>query len=222
MDDDPKLIRLVINYLYQLEYDDSTQNNELTNGVAKSEVELDSPVARQIGYFESFTEEKPAENNSIQLEAEPYPLTVAEEASPQEFEWVPPPSSKKSKKHKKKLRSSARSLNDDNGMKGHRLTTNTLMYALADKYEIEDLKLLAKSKFADAATTDDFSIDAFVHAAELVFSTTSRTDYGLRKEVINVLDRNRGLLEDKSVQSLLESGNGMAWAMLRVVCCVDP
>ncbi len=67
-----------------------------------------------------------------------------------------------------------------------KLTINALMYALADKYEIDDLQVLARIKFEEAVAQDCES-QAFAHAAELVFSTTPSSDDGLRSMITETI-----------------------------------
>lgn len=90
------------------------------------------------------------------------------------------------------------------------------MYALADKYEIVDLKALAKAKFEEAVL-QDWQSRAFVHAAELVFSTTHDSDQGLRGAVVSTINEHRELINYEEWQNLFNSGNGMAWALVQIL-----
>ena len=60
-----------------------------------------------------------------------------------------------------------------------RLTVNARMYALADKYEIWALKELAKRKSV-RVLEEDWSGESFLAALEIVWTTTSHLDRGLR------------------------------------------
>ena len=96
------------------------------------------------------------------------------------------------------------------------LSTNPLMYALADKYEIDDLKELARTKFAYAAIKD-CKPQAFAYAAGLVCETTPKTDVGLRNVVFETMNDHRELLDYEEIQQLLDSGNGMAWDLVKEI-----
>ena len=100
--------------------------------------------------------------------------------------------------------------------KNEKLVTNVLVYALADKYGINDLKLLAQSKF-DEAVKESWMSEAFVRSAELAFSNTPSDDFGIRSIVINTLNDHRALIGYEEVQELLGSENGMAWQLAKVV-----
>lgn len=97
-----------------------------------------------------------------------------------------------------------------------RLPVNALMYALADKYEIDHLKNLAKAKFEHAAT-EELNAQTFAHAAELVSMTTPSSDPGLRSIVAKKLSQRRELIEHEDIAKLLDSGNGMAWSLVQVL-----
>lgn len=65
-----------------------------------------------------------------------------------------------------------------------RLTINALVYALGEKYNIPDLKVLAESKFMEVVyecpTADLSSI------VETVYTTTPSSDIGLRCQIVDV------------------------------------
>ncbi|KAK5080168.1 hypothetical protein LTR05_008774 [Lithohypha guttulata] len=136
-----------------------------------------------------------------------------------EDEWAVG-TAKKSKKDKKKKKkgqlSKPRLRNHDRDVNTARLVVNTLVYALADKYEIDDLKAQAKQKFEEAVV-QDWDSQAFAYAAELVFSTTPNSDRGLRTVVTKTINMHRELVNYEEVQRLLDSGNGMAWALIQVL-----
>ena len=87
---------------------------------------------------------------------------------------------------------------------------------MADKFGINDLKTLARTKFEDAAI-QDWESQAFARAAELVFTTTPSSDLGLRSIVIKTINQHRRLVDYEEIQQLLDSGNGMAWALIQVL-----
>ncbi len=84
------------------------------------------------------------------------------------------------------------------------LSTNALVYALADKYQIDVLKKLACDKFTNAAARD-WQSKAFAQAAELTCETTPKVDVGLRNVVVATVNSHRGLMEYEEIQELLDS-----------------
>ena len=213
--------------MYQLEYDDSITFDEFGNEHDRENGEPDSPVADKIQRFERLG--IPDEPQARDLSPTAQPDTVLS-AVPELIEnqlaaggqiagdlgWGLGGIQKKGKKSRKKKEITAMRLKDDT-IKQNKLTTNTLMYALADKYDVDGLKMLAKKKFA-AAAIHDWDTTAFAQAALLAFTTTPTVDTGLREVVIDVLNDHRDLLEYEEIQVLLNSGNGLAWALLKVIC----
>ena len=66
-----------------------------------------------------------------------------------------------------------------------RMMNNVLVYAVADKYDIPDLKDLAKSKFLTLATSKWPHIELYA-VLETIFSTTPDGDMGLRQIVLDI------------------------------------
>ena len=65
------------------------------------------------------------------------------------------------------------------------MMNNVLVYAIAEKYDIPDLKALAKRKFQNLAESK-WPHDEFHVVAEAVFSTTPDGDTGLRQVVLDI------------------------------------
>lgn len=86
------------------------------------------------------------------------------------------------------------------------LLVNANMYAIGDKYRIDDLKNLAKRKFSDALEAG-WDIVSFPEIIETVYSTTLPSDRGLRDCLTPVLLKHKeelhkhegfiGLVKDK-------------------------
>ena len=70
-----------------------------------------------------------------------------------------------------------------------RMMNNVLVYAVAEKYDIPDLKDLAKGKFQSLARSK-WPHDDLYALAEEVFSTTPDTDMGLRQIVLDLCEQN--------------------------------
>ncbi|KAF1945593.1 hypothetical protein EJ02DRAFT_368897 [Clathrospora elynae] len=64
----------------------------------------------------------------------------------------------------------------------HDLSTHAKLYSIAEKYFVKGLKVTVREKFK-ACLNSSFAGKTFYHAAEIVFSTTSDTDTGLRELV---------------------------------------
>lgn len=176
----------MIDYFYQLDYDDRPQSPVAAeNGIDEEgpqEVppepspELSSPVADAIGFYE-------------ELSVPP--------AAPAEEGTVTPP------------------------LEETELITNARMYALADKFGIEDLKELAREKFARVATRD-WNKGEFVHAVQIVYESTPKSDSGLRDVVVKTINQHRDLMKDSEMENMLEELNGLAVGLLKVVCSSNP
>jgi len=198
LDDDPRLVALMIDNFYQLTYDDApifdvsdskpvetadtaTGTNQ-QNGMAAVEDELSSHG------FGGRKKDKRKLKEKIALYREGFPQEIGKSA-------VPPVH-----------------LPDDNSdVNISKLSTNALMYSLADKYGNANLKALARDKFAAVAAVD-WQSKAFAHAAELVCETMPRLDMGLRKIIVHTVADHRGLLDYEEISGLLDCGNGLAWS----------
>lgn len=204
----------MIDYLYQMDYDDLSPRKRL----AKVTEDASSPPPDTLDHGTLDLNEIPAEASVSGPAPEPDLFEHPEKTAIDYDEWVFGAKSKKSKKDKKKVKrpQSLRMKDYGQDLDTERLTINTLMYALADKYAIDDLKVLAKTKFEEAVV-QDWDSQAFAHAAELVFTTTPSSDQGLRKIVIKTMNQHRDLVNYEEIQNLLNSGNGMAWALVQVL-----
>jgi len=217
----------MIDYFYRLDYDDRPQSPvAVENGIneegpqqgpAESVPEPPSPVANTIGFYE--------ELSSPELLP---PAAPAEEAS--DDLAVPKKLRKKGKKKRHSAGSSKSIVYDEepptNGtvapplFEGTELSTNALMYALADKYGVEDLKDLAQEKFARAAA-QDWNTAEFAHAVQIVYESTPESDSGLRDVVIETINQHRDLTKDSKIEDLLEEFNGLTVGLLKAAYSCD-
>ena len=101
------------------------------------------------------------------------------------------------------------------------LSTNARMYALADKYGIEDLKELAREKFARVATRD-WNKGGFAHAVQIVYESTPKSGSSLRDVIVATINQHRDLMKDSEIENMLEELNGLAVGLLKVVCSSNP
>ena len=259
-DDDPKIVKLMIDYLYQLDYDDVLPSENQPTADEPPSKQPDSPVARTVQFFESIaSNEAPTEP----AEAEPPPRTP--------WDYMLSTAAKRKKEKEMRFdgtwegRLTQEVIDEDNatteGLLGEdiitesmaeaeaatdvfearsfsnktsqpkeksrlqdfvenpdaeRLVVNVDLYTLADKYGIEDLKLLAKAKFSKAAL-QNWKSAAFVRAAELAFQNTLSTDLGLRSVVLRTVHEHLELTDYEEMQNLLDSGNGIAWQLVKVL-----
>lgn len=92
------------------------------------------------------------------------------------------------------------------------------MYAIADKYELDKLKEVAKTAFENAAR-HHWDTDEFVFAVRGVYTTTPESDRGLRDIVKNITWCHRDiLLARKDVQEVLEKLEGFSMDLVRELC----
>ena len=73
---------------------------------------------------------------------------------------------------------------------GSPLVINACIYALADKYEIPELKEVAKQKTMAAMETE-WKKECFLDAIHLVWATTPSSDRGLRDCYIPIISKHR-------------------------------
>jgi sulfur relay (sulfurtransferase) DsrC/TusE family protein len=90
------------------------------------------------------------------------------------------------------------------------LLFNVKVYAIADKFEVEYLKIQAKLTFVTLAQ-DYWNSDEFLTAAFEAYTTTPKSDRGLRDVVVAVCQKHRKeLREKKAFEKLVEETPGLA------------
>ncbi len=90
---------------------------------------------------------------------------------------------------------------DDATLRSVRMMNNVLVYAIAEKYDIAELKELAKRKFQMVANSK-WPHNNFLAVVGEVFSTTPDGDMGLRQVVLDACRRNfQEILEDEESRS---------------------
>lgn len=94
------------------------------------------------------------------------------------------------------------------------LLLHSQMYALADKYQVDGLKDLAREKFMCCCVvfwdTNDFPL-----AARHVFDSTPGSDRDMRSLIAATLSDHLELLNNSDIAALLDEPNGLAVDMLR-------
>lgn len=83
------------------------------------------------------------------------------------------------------------------------LMVHTKVYALAEKYMIEGLKMLALEKFTTAAT-QYWESSTFLEAAREAYTSTIELERGLRDAILEVFYNHPTLLDDLKVQLMLQ------------------
>ena len=103
-----------------------------------------------------------------------------------------------------------------------RMMNNVLVYAVAEKYDIPDLKDLAKGKLQSLARSK-WPHDDFYALAERVFSTTPDTDMGLRQIVLDLCEEHfEDILKNQDSRvGLLEIPAIAAVVLDAAVCKID-
>ncbi|KAJ5435723.1 hypothetical protein N7445_006608 [Penicillium cf. griseofulvum] len=87
---------------------------------------------------------------------------------------------------------------------------NVKVYSLADKFEVEYLKIQAKLTFVTLAQ-ENWNSNEFLTAAFEAYKTTPKSDRGLRDVVVAVCQKYRkGLREKKGFEKLLQETPGLA------------
>jgi len=214
----------MIDYFYQLDYNDRPHSpvavqSSIDEGLQKVPPEPvsepSSPVANTIGFYEelSVPPAAPAEETSDDL-------TVRKN------------SIRERKKKKRHAIGSSKSIAYDekpatNGIitpslfEETELVINARMYALADKFGIEDLKKLAREKFASVAVRD-WNKRWFAYAVQIVYESTPKSDSGLRDVVVETINQHRDLMKDSEIENMVEELDGLAVSLLKVICSSNP
>lgn len=235
MDVKPRLVKLMIDYLYQLEYDDAPKAENMDEATPNGSKEPESPVAQGVKYFETLasTNNPPLSEEAVTIEPvafepkseEPTPAVPTVESELFFQSKTSGEKKQKSIRHDEEPseqvvqhveKSNLTLGNEADNLDSTGLTTNALMYALADKYRIDDLKELSRLKFAKAAAIRWQSRE-FVSAVQIICETTSKADMGLRNVVANTVNAHRELMDNKEIQKLFDSGNGLAWELVKVI-----
>jgi hypothetical protein len=94
------------------------------------------------------------------------------------------------------------------------LIIHAKVYALAEQYAVEGLKVVALGKFRDEARVHWASED-FLQAAELVYTSTPEHDRGLRDVIRNTFNEHRtGLMDRENVKRYLRDVPDLAYDVL--------
>ncbi|KAJ4299738.1 hypothetical protein N0V90_004984 [Kalmusia sp. IMI 367209] len=92
--------------------------------------------------------------------------------------------------------------------------THSQMYEIADKYDVTGLKDLSKEKF-HAACQLYWNEVTFTEAATHASLTTPDNDEGLREIVIKTITEHLELINKPEIDVLLTRGNGLAFGVLK-------
>jgi hypothetical protein len=94
------------------------------------------------------------------------------------------------------------------------LLLHAKMYEISDKYDVIGLKELAREKFL-RATAKFWDDENFAPTAYYAFTTTPEQDQGLRDIVSNIISAHMVLLNKPAVEALLTEFNGLAYGLLK-------
>lgn len=215
-DDDHKLVKLMIDYLYQLDY---VIKEEYCNGIIvitdeelelKHTAEPESPVAQVIERFEDISAHPPDDDDDDYWRVRSKKAKARKKSKVSSWAGFPPTPSDSVSPQIKSDASSA--------LEERELNIHAQMYALADKYGIHGLKDLARTKFA-AAASNHWDCSGFPLAMQTVFTTTPDDDNGLRDVVINILGQHRALFQKVAVDTLIKEVNGLAYSLVKAAWC---
>ena len=161
-DDDPLIFELLLLYLYTLDYDDGSQLKPKKNlPTEKSTTDSVTPVADQ------------DEADAVLVPA----LTDAA------LDGVIPSQSESSMVAEDRLPKTQAPITESPGRNGRTsLMINVQVYAMADKFDVAELKLLAKEKFLTCAQS--WPLPDFPSVVREALSSTPESDHGLR-DILN-------------------------------------
>jgi hypothetical protein len=191
-EDDPELIRLMIDYLYRLDYDHmsgkaSSRDVAPEPTSARDSEALDDALAiYQPEHFQLYRRRHIAEEENRQDKGS---ISYDEHLETNHLDRP-------------------RSLKTG-------LATHARMYALADKYQISGLKALAQRKFQKAAL-QHWNSEEFAPALRIVYTSTLEEDRGLRDVVISTISRDR-LLEKPEVRAMVKDLPELAFGLLMYI-----
>ncbi|KAI4112896.1 MAG: hypothetical protein LQ338_008258 [Usnochroma carphineum] len=207
-DDDPAALQRMLSYVYTADYDDKDSADE--------KEEEKSPKAQTCCF--SFgneqnsagsTPSKP-EMNSHRTNQEPARFSLAQPVSNNAASTSPSPEGNAHKANHEPAKFSF----------AQAVLNNALVYALAEKYDIQDLKVIAKDKFGHrSAFSFLWDIDNVISVLEVVYNTTPTIDRGLRDIAAQIgsqhIDASSGKALDKPrFQELVSKDGALALDIL--------
>lgn len=205
-DDEPSLVALMVDYLYQLDYEFKPEPCDPVIAHLGQEStdtpEPKSPFAQVVGKFEDLSAQQVEAADEIWLSKK------KKSKKGWRSEWDSMTS------HAPNLQPAADDTSVANENNERELCIHAQMYALADKYGIYDLKNLARDKFEGVASRD-WNGRGFPLAVEIVYSSTPESDHGLRDVVVNTISAHKELLEKVEVEALVKQVNGLAFGLLK-------
>ncbi|KAF2004173.1 hypothetical protein P154DRAFT_552284 [Amniculicola lignicola CBS 123094] len=94
------------------------------------------------------------------------------------------------------------------------LLINAKLYEIADKYQVTGLKDLVKTKFT-LACQHFWNTPSFPVAAHHVFTSTPDEDKGLRDIICNTISTHMQLLNKPEIEAVMTECNGLAFGLLK-------
>ena len=208
-EEDPELVRLMIDYFYRLDYNHLSGKNESNGNAVKPRPEPDvEPVVEPTA--ESIPEIILIDSPTLEDPSVDFPANDIPDESDQ---WRMGRLGKKSKrKNKRSLSFGDFPEPSDSQLSG--LTTHAQMYSLADRYGIGGLKSLAQQKFKPAARRYWASQD-FAPAVHIVYTSTPDEDRGLRDIVTETIDEHRNLIKKPEMEMMVKDLPLLAFDLLK-------
>ncbi|KAL8917161.1 MAG: hypothetical protein Q9208_008130 [Pyrenodesmia sp. 3 TL-2023] len=187
-EDDPDTLRRILDYLYRADYndDDSTQVVKAEEDSAQAGDE--SRTSTRMPGIEDNNNHDTSAQTSTQSTAAKVDLAKKDEVSESPLSSYGTPISAP--------------------------LNNALVYALAEKYDIQQLKELARCKF-EIRSAEKWHVDDIIRVLPEIYKTTPSTDRGLRDIIINVCSRYlNGLMLHKGLRRILHDNSALASEML--------
>ncbi|KAI4659343.1 uncharacterized protein J4E78_005770 [Alternaria triticimaculans] len=203
--DEPAIVKLLIQYLYEGEYEPLLLDGESSLAPASAKVNDTRPKHNHNGLAYSYDFPHTCDTNNICSSSFVCPHHTCHHTN-----WSLCCANRKYTCEM--CNRAAPSLPSLNGQ-ADQLLLHSKIYEYADKYDVIGLKDLAIEKFSRSCKhfwdKDEFSI-----AAHHVFSTTVDTDKGLRDIVSATIGAHMGLVKKPEVKVLMTEFNGLALGIL--------
>ncbi|KAF2810733.1 uncharacterized protein BDZ99DRAFT_519417 [Mytilinidion resinicola] len=204
-DEQPEHVRAMVYYFYHLIYvvpgPAPSASSINTRGFFEA---FPSPFQNDIAPAQFQGDEAPQRSYDDEpLEPTPPPPLLAEEFG----DWGAWTTTKQKKENGGKI--SKRPSEANLGLVFH-----AHMYALADKYNIEGLKLIAKVRFT-GDVQEGWSHEEFPDAIRIVYDTTPEMDLGLRDAIVDVLLKNSSLLDKKEIEAVVKKIAELSYELLK-------
>ncbi|CAI9629747.1 unnamed protein product [Alternaria burnsii] len=197
-EDEPEIVKLLLQYLYEGEYDVKLVDIKLVNMAHSTRPVVRGNILSPCHYSFPHTCQPYCFDDDYAWVCQHHQCCsqnccvnfVCTQCCP---DWIPPPK----------------------GADASQLLLSAKMYEIGDKYDVLGLKQLALAKFS-LACEKYWESQQFAPAAHYAFSTTPESDKGLRDIVIKTIADHMKMLNSPAVEALLNEFNGLAMGVLKI------